>query len=372
MRVALVHDHLAQDGGAEKVLRVFQEMFPKSPTFVLVYDPKRTNPIFQRRDIRTSFIQRLPGGVTHYQWYLPLMPTATESFNLDGFDVVLSSSSMFAKGVITQPETLHIAYCHTPTRYLWSDSHRYLNELHIPKILKRITPFLLTNIRMWDYLAAARADQFVANSKIVRERIQKYYGRESTVITPPVEVEQFEVATAPGTYFLAGGRLVAYKRLDIVIEAFNRIRRPLKIFGDGPERKYLESRAEKNITFVGKVSDVQLRALYRDAIAFINPQEEDLGITPIESMAAGRPVIAYGRGGAIETILPGKTGVFVDEQSWEAIADAVVRLKANAWDAQAIRAHAEQFSVNAFKEKMMAFITTSWEAWKSSRVTTLS
>ena len=218
MKVALVHDHLAQDGGAEKVLRVFQEMFPDAPTFVLVYDPQRTNSAFQHKDIRTSFIQRFPWGIKHYQWYLPFMPTATESFNLDGFDVVLSSSSMFAKGVITQPETLHISYCHTPTRYLWSDSHRYLSELHIPKILKKMTPFLLTQIRMWDYLAAARADHMVANSSIVRERIQKYYGRESVIITPPVDVEQFEVGTSPGNYFLAGGRLVAYKRLDIVIK----------------------------------------------------------------------------------------------------------------------------------------------------------
>ena len=206
MKVALVHDHLAQDGGAEKVLRVFQEMFPDAPTFVLVYDPQRTNSAFQHKDIRTSFIQRFPWGIKHYQWYLPFMPTATESFNLDGFDVVLSSSSMFAKGVITQPETLHISYCHTPTRYLWSDSHRYLSELHIPKILKKMTPFLLTQIRMWDYLAAARADHMVANSSIVRERIQKYYGRESVIITPPVDVEQFEVGTSPGNYFwLAGG-----------------------------------------------------------------------------------------------------------------------------------------------------------------------
>ncbi len=357
MKIALVHDHLVQDGGAEKVLLVLQEMFPDAPTFTLLYDAAQVSPEFAGRDIRTSFLQRMPFGLKKYQWLLPLMPAATESHDLSGFDLVISSSSAFAKGVITRPETLHLCYCHTPTRYLWSDTHSYVQELRAPKLLKLGLPVLLNRLRIWDRLSAERADGFIANSRTVAARIRKYYGRDAVVIHPPVETGKFRVASGPGAYFLAGGRLVSYKRFDLVIEAFNRLGLPLTIFGDGPLAQRLRRSAGPHIRFTGKVSDEEKAALYRDAIAFIHPQEEDFGITAIESMAAGRPVIAYRKGGAVETVIEGVTGTFFDDQTAEALAGAIGRFQASAYDPRAIRSHAEAFDTSVFKRQLAALIT---------------
>ncbi len=358
MKVALVHEHLAQDGGAESVLRSFQTMFPSAPTYTIVYDARGAHPSFAAKDIRPSFIQRLPGGVRHYKWYLPLMPTAVERFDLSQFDVVLSSASAFAKGVITRPDAVHICYCHSPTRYLWTDTHDYIQALPYPRLFKRMIERYLTTLRMWDRLAADRPDYFLANSHAVRQRIQKYYRRESTVIYPPVATEKFSVAEHHGSYFLAGGRLVAYKRFDITIMAANRLGVPLIIFGDGPEMKKLRSMAKKNVTFVGRVSDTERATLYREAVAFINPQEEDFGITVIEAMASGRPVIAYRRGGACETVREGVTGVFFDDQEWESLSDAIIRFKAENFQPDVIRQWAQGFSGERFAKNMQEFVKT--------------
>lgn len=353
MKVALVHDHLAQDGGAEKVLQVLQDMFPQAPTYTLLYNPDGVHPDFRRKDIRTSFIQRLPFGVRKYQWYLPLMPLATESYDLSGYDVVISSSSAFAKGVITSPNALHICYCHTPTRYLWTDSHSYVQELRVPKIVKWFIPFVLNRLRTWDRMAADRVDVFVANSKTVQDRIKKYYRRESEIVYPPVNLKKFTPKTKPGgSYFLAGGRLVSYKRFDLIVTAFNRLGIPLKIFGTGPELEKLQSMAKKHIEFVGYVNEEQQAELYRGARAFINPQVEDFGITPIESMASGTPVIAFAQGGALETVVEGVTGKFFHEQRWEEIADLVIRWDDKAFDPQRIHQHAQRFDINAFQQRL--------------------
>ncbi len=368
MNVALVHDHLVQDGGAEKVLTALQEIFPNAPTFTLLYDPKRVSKTFASKDIRTSFLQKFPWALRKYQWLLPLMPAATESYDLTGFDVVISSSSAFAKGVITKPGTLHICYCHTPTRYLWSDTHSYVQELNANRLAKALLPMLLNRLRVWDRLSAERVDRFIANSRTVAERIRKYYGRDSDIIYPPVETEKFSVSGTPGRYFLAGGRLVSYKRFDLIIQAFNRIGLPLKIFGDGPLAEEYRRQAKSNIEFVGKVSDAEKAALYRDAIAFIHPQEEDFGITALESMAAGRPVIAYGKGGALETVVPGLTGEFFGDQEWEELATAVIRFDASRYDASTIRAHAEAFDVKVFKRRIATFVSEAWKAHCASGV----
>ena len=291
MKIALVHDHLIQDGGAEHVLRVFQEMWPDAPTYTLLYDPKRAHPAFGNRDIRTSFLQKMPFSLSAYKAYLPLMPIATERHDLSEYDVVLSSSSAFSKGVITKPETMHICYCHTPTRYLWSDTHSYVKDLHAPGFVKSMLPFSLTKLRLWDRWAADRVDRFIANSNNVQERIKKYYRRDSDVIHPPVDLASYTIAPKTDDYYVTGGRLVSYKRFDIVVKAFNNLGIPLKIFGTGPMFSKLKEMAKPNIEFLGWVDPVTKGVLYSRAIAFLHPHEEDFGITAIEAHASGRPVI---------------------------------------------------------------------------------
>jgi glycosyltransferase involved in cell wall biosynthesis len=360
MKVALVHDHLIQDGGAEKVLQVMQDIWPEAPTFTLFFDPDSL-PAFRGRNIKTSFLQNLPFALKRYQWYIGLMPAATESHDLSAFDVVISSSSAFSKGVITRPDALHICYCHTPTRYLWSDTHSYVQELRVPKIVKTALPPLLSKLRLWDQAAANRVDYFLANSETVRERIQKYYQRESTVVHPPVDVTKFSISDELKTHFLVGGRLVAYKRYDLVVEAFNRTGLPLKIFGSGPVEKDLREKANENIEFLGRVNDETRRQLFAACKAFIHPHEEDFGLTAVEAMASGRPVIAYRRGGATETVVDQVTGEFFDEQSWEELADHLIRFDESRYNSNAIRAHAERFSEERFKNELRSFVERAWE-----------
>lgn len=381
MKVALIHDHLAQDGGAEKVLKILADMFPEAPIYTLLYDPKNANKYYQGRRIEASIIQKLPGGIKHYQWYLPFMPLAVEFFDLSGYDVVISDTSSFAKGVITRPETLHICYCHTPTRYLWSDTHQYINELKYNKWFKKLISLSLKRLRIWDRLAADRVDLFLANSETVRRRIRKYYRRESTVIYPPVETERFKIASGAGDYFLAGCRLAPYKRVDLIIQAFRDLNQGLKsgdkpyrlkVFGDGVDLPRLQHLAggDSNIEFLGRVSDEERADLYSHSLAFINPQEEDFGITAVESMAAGRPVIALHKGGATETIVSGKTGLFFTEQSVKSLKDCVQEFYTKTksgefkWDSKIIREQAEKFSVARFKESFLAFLDKSLEEFR--------
>lgn len=363
-RVALVHDHLAQDGGAEKVLKVLADIFPEADIYTLLYEKNNANKNYKDRRIETSIIQKLPGGVKHYQWYMPFMPMAVEFFDLSKFDLVISDTSSFAKGVITLPETPHICYCHTPTRYLWSDTHSYINELKYNKYFKKIISLVLNKVRIWDRLAADRVDKFIANSYTVKKRIEKYYRRDSTVIYPPVEVDNFRIATGEerneaDPYFLAGCRLNPYKRVDVVIEAFKKMKdKKLKIFGDGVDKPRLEKMAEgcSNIEFLGRVDDKELAELYRNCEAFVHPQIEDFGIIPIETMASGRPVIAYNRGGATETIKEGETGVFFDVQTADSIISAVEKYSKIEFDPEKIRAHALKYSEDKFRENLKEYI----------------
>jgi len=365
MKVALIHDHLAQDGGAEKVLRVFADMFPEAPIYTLLYDEKNVTAYKECR-IETSIIQKLPGGVKYYQWYLPLMPMAVEFFDLRQYDVVLSDTSTFAKGVITSPDTLHVCYCHTPTRFIWDYTHQYINELKYNKYIKKVISLTLNYIRMWDRHAADRVDMYIANSKVVKKRIRKYYKRDSNVIYPPVETQKFKVADKPDSYFLIGCRLAPYKRVDIVIDACKILGVPLKIFGDGVDLEKLKKRAEgvANIEFLGRVTEEQKVDLYSKAQAFFNPQEEDFGITTVEAMASGRPVIAYRKGGAVETVKEGETGVFFDSQTPEALVVAIKKFQSMSFDPVKIRQHAEQYSEERFKKQIMDYINREWQAHK--------
>ncbi|MFA4833440.1 MAG: glycosyltransferase [Patescibacteria group bacterium] len=366
MRVALIHDHLAQDGGAEKVLKVLTEMFPEAPIYTLLYEKKNADKYFKNRQIETSIIQKLPGGIKHYQWYMPFMPMAVEFFDLREYDLVISDTSSFAKGVITSTDTLHICYCHTPTRYLWDYTHQYINELKYNKYLKKIISLILNYIRVWDREAADRVDTYVANSETIKKRIKKYYRREAAVIYPPVEIENFHISESQKDYFLIGGRLAPYKRVDIVVEAFKNSGKKLKIFGDGVDLERLKEIAagSKNIEFLGRVNDKAKAELYSNCQAFLNPQEEDFGITVVEAMASGRPIIAFRKGGATETVIEGKTGIFFDEQTPAAVAEAVENFSAKEWQPAEIRSQAERFSVEKFKRELGSFIEEEYRKFK--------
>lgn len=361
MRVALVHDHLTQLGGAERVLEVFQTLWPNAPTFTLLYDARTVGEVFAHRDIRPSFLQRIPGALRMTRWLLPLMPSATEHYPLQDYDVVISSTSAFAKGIVTSANGVHICYCHTPTRYLWSDAKSYVEELHAPRVIKLFLPILQSILRAWDRLAAERVDLFIANSETVRQRILKYYGKDSIVIPPPVSTTSFAISAAPKTSFLVGGRLVPYKRYDLVVKACTRLGIPLIVFGTGPEEANLRAMAGPNVTFVGRVTDDERARLFANAIAFIHPHEEDFGITAVESMAAGRPVIAYRKGGATETVVEGVTGTFFDDQTWESLADTMLHFDERAFVPSAIKAHAEQYSVERFRARMHDVVAKAWE-----------
>lgn len=363
MKVALVHDYLSQDGGAERVLLALSEIWPDAPIYVLFHDKEKLKQ-FAEKEVHESFLRFLPMGRTKYRWYLPLMPLATERHDLNNYDVVISSTSAFAKGVLTRPDTMHISYCHTPTRYLWTDTHKYLADLKYNRFIKAGLPRLMHKLRLWDKMSTDRVDHFVANSQTVRQRIQKYYRRDSDIIYPPIDLAQFKISDTVGNYFITGGRLVPYKRFDLVVDVFNRLGWKLKIFGDGPELKRLQKRAKSNIQFLGRIDDKTKARLLSEARAFIHPQLEDFGITPIESMASGRPVIAYGRGGATETVVPGKTGVLFYEQTWEALLDALLHFDHTDWNSEEIRNWAYRYDVREFHRGVKRYVDDRYEEFR--------
>ncbi len=358
MKVAIVHDYFVQDGGAERVCLALHQLFPEAPIFTLFHDPDRTHAGFRDATFVPSYLNTYPGAPSLYQAYLPLMPRAVESLDVRGYDLVLSSSSSFAKGVIASPHALHVSYIHTPTRFLWEDRYEYVQRLRASRILSTLLPPVVHRLRVWDTLAAARPDVIITNSLTSQARIKRYYRRESSVIHPPVDVETIPLSSATGTYWLGGGRLVGYKRFDLIVHAFNELGLPLKLFGTGPELRRLQRMARPNIEFLGHVSESHKHELFGHAIGFLYPQMEDFGITLVEAMAAGKPVLAYGRGGASETVLHGTTGLLVDEQSPRAFIDAIRAFDPSRFQAAAIRAHAEQFSVQRFKDELLVSLRT--------------
>ncbi|MBP9828264.1 glycosyltransferase [Patescibacteria group bacterium] len=361
MRVALIHDHLVQHGGAERVLLAMHEAYEKAPIFTLVYDENSIGPDFKDATVVSSFLQKIPFAPRFLRWLLPLMPAATEGYDLSDFDVVLSSSSAFAKGAIPAQSAISICYCHTPTRYLWSDTHSYVSELRLPNFIKALLPLFLSRLRSWDWHAAQRVDFFVANSKNVERRIKKYYQKNSTVIYPPVETHKFQIQTGEKAYLLIGGRLVSYKRFDLAIQAANKLKIPLKIFGTGPMEAELKKMSGPTVEFLGRVSDSERTKLYENAIAFLHPHEEDFGITAVESMAAGRPVIAFRSGGALETVVENKTGIFFNDQNADALAQAIETLQQTTWDPAQIKTHAEKFSVARFQKELQTYVKNKYE-----------
>ncbi len=373
MRIALVHDYLVQYGGAERVLEAFAEIWPEAPVYTLVHDSRRLRRLaggdfLKGRQIRTSFLQKLPLSKSRHRLFSLLMPLAVEQFDFSGFDVVLSDSASFAKGVITRPDTLHICYCHTPLRYAWDDCHRYLEEFGWPGPVRFVAPAFISYLRFWDMAAASRPDEFIVNSSFVRRRVKKYYDREAEVVYPPVETGKFKPVSksAAGDYYLMVGRFLPYKRFDIAIEAFNELGRPLKIVGSGPDEKRLKKMARSNIEFLGWMSPSEptLRDCYQNARAFVFPQEEDFGLSAVEAMAAGRPVIGYRGGGSLEIIEENETGLFFDEQTAGALMEAVLEFEKMKFDSRKISRRAGQFDKEIFKGKIKNFVEKSYEHWR--------
>ena len=357
MKVALVHDYLNQMGGAERVVLAFHELFPDAPLYTSIYDPRRVDPAFQKMDIRTSFMQKMPLVKKHHQPFLPFYPFAMERLDLRGYDLVLSSSSAFGKGVITKPETMHICYCHTPMRWCWNYDE-YVEREQLGKLSRSILPYLITWMRIWDQTSAMRVDHFIANSPVVAQRIAKYYRRDAVVIPPPVEASRFifDPTLQSEDYFLIVSRFMPYKRIDLAISACNKLQLPLVIIGTGRDEARLKEMAGPTIRFLGGLSDAEVLRYYAHCRALLLPGEEDFGITPLEAQASGRPVIAYGAGGALASIIDGVTGAFFHEQTVESMAEVLSSFDERLYDPQIIRNHALEFDKPRFHRRILQFI----------------
>jgi glycosyltransferase involved in cell wall biosynthesis len=355
MKLAIIHDYLNQYGGAERVLEKLHELFPEAPIYTSIYDAAAMPAEYRGWDIRTSYMQRLPGVMRHHQIYLPFYPMAFEGFDLSGYDVVLSNSSAWSKGVLTSPSTLHLCYCLTPMRWVWN-YREYIQRERFGKPIRMALPAVMNWLRVWDRVTADGVDHFATISRAVAARVSKYYRRESTVIYPPVDTTSFQVADSHDDYFLVVSRLIPYKRIDIVVEAFNGLGLPLVIIGDGRDRKVLQARARSNIHFLGMIPDADVKRYFSRCRAFIFPGEEDFGITPVEAQAAGRPVIAYAGGGALDTVIDGVTGKLFRPQTAEGLAEAIASFDENDFDSSVIRANAERFDTASFQRFLLQFV----------------
>ena len=354
MKIAIVHDFLMQMGGAEKVVEVLHEMYPDAPIYTSLYDPKAMPPQYRDWDIRTSFMQKLVGQKTHRAALL-LYPMAFESFDFSDYDVVISSSSAFAKGIITQPRTAHICYKHAPMRYAWM-TDTYMNKEKTGRFARSLLVPGIHYLRMWDLLSASRVDHYVANSSVVARRIRKFYGRDCDLVYPPVDISRFDIAPEVGDYCIIVSRFAPYKRIDLAVEAFTRMKKPLKVIGAGRQMKELQAKAGSCVEFLGRLSDKETSRLMAGARAYIMPGEEDFGIAPVEANACGRPVIAYAAGGALDTQIDGETGVLFHQQTVDSLCEAVQRMEQISWNPQRIRANAQRFATEVFREQMAKLI----------------
>ncbi len=355
-RVAVVHDWLTIPGGSEQVLVELLEMFPQAELFTSIYDPAPWPAQITGRKVHSSFLNRIPGASSHYPKLLPLMNRAFASFDLSGFDLVLSSSHACAKNVRKAPYALHVCYCHTPMRYAWDEG--FLEGEEVGRAMRLVLPPLLARLRREDLAGASGPDLFVANSRYVAERIERYYGREAEIVHPPVEVDHYlGLPREPGEAYLVFGRVVPYKRVDLAVAACERLGRTLRVAGDGRALASVRARsAAAGTEFLGKVSASARDRLFTEARALLFPGEEDFGIVPVEAQAAGVPVIAYGVGGAVETVRDGRTGVLFEEQSAGSLARAIERFEALALDAGDARENARGFGRERFREEMTTAI----------------
>ncbi len=362
MEVALVHDWLNQMGGAEAVLENLVQLFPRAPIYTSIYWRDEMPPAYMSWDIRPLWLNHAPGIYDHHQRYFALYPAAWSGVNLSRYDVVLSNKSGFCHGVHARhrrKRALHICYCLAPTRYVWTFDEYARSEGMSASVRLSLKP-LVAALRRWDYQAAQRVDHFIAISTEIQQRIKRYYKRDSEIIYPPVDIRRFAPQRQRGDYYLMVSRLIPYKRIDLAIEAFNRLGLPLVIAGGGRDAARLEKLAKPNVQFLGRVPDADLPDLMARCKAFIFPGREDFGITPVEAQASGRPVIAYGAGGALDSVIDGETGVLFEEQTAESLIEAIQRFNTLKLDRDVVRCHAEKFSTEAFKQKLTAFIQAKY------------
>jgi len=371
MKIALVHDYLNKLGGAEKVLQIFHKIYPDAPVYTLLYDKAGTRGIFEKDNYKivTSSLQNKPAFIRkRSKVLLNKFPQAIEEFDFSDFDVVISGSNSFAHGIITGPETMHICYCYSPTRYLWDWHHEYLAENNIGYgFVGRFLRASLSNLRIWDRLSADRVNFWISQSKTVADRIKKYYRKDSIIINPPVNIKNFPLnKSKPKEYYLVVSRLTPYKKIDIAIEAFNKLDKRLIIAGEGSDKNRLEILADsKNIEFTGYISDKKHYELLSNCKAFIFPGEEDFGLTPVESMACGRPVIAYGKGGVTETVIDGKTGLFFNQPTADSLISAINKFEnnINQFKPDICRKRAGQFSEEIFIKKIKEEVNKCWHKY---------
>jgi glycosyltransferase involved in cell wall biosynthesis len=370
-KIAVIHDFLYCYAGAERVLEQILNVYPEADLFSLFdFLPPGERGFIRNKKVTSTFIQRMPMAKKFHRAYLPLMPLAIEQLDLTGYDVVISSSYLAAKGVITRPDQLHVCYCHTPVRFAWDMQRQYLSQSGLMKGLKSFAAkVLLHYIRGWDVRSSNGVDVFMTNSRFVGRRIQKTYRRASTPVYPPVDVERFTPNQGKRSGFLTASRLVPYKRIDLIVEAFNRMPdKQLTVIGDGPHFKMLKAKAKSNVRLLGYQSFDVLRKHMQSAEAFVFAAEEDFGIVPVEAQACGTPVIAFARGGAAETIVEGQTGLFFREQTAESVMDAVREFEVMGdWDVSAIRRNAERFDAARFREQFAGVVESEWIQFNAER-----
>ncbi|MDH4198113.1 MAG: glycosyltransferase [Candidatus Aminicenantes bacterium] len=369
IRTALVHDWLTGQRGGEKVLEVLAEVFPQAPIFTLFHFPGSQVPALERREIRTSFLERMPFVRSRYRSYLPLFPLAAELFDLQDYELVVSTSHCVAKGVIPNPDALHISYIHSPVRYAWNQYSAYFGPGKLGPLSRLVVPPIIHALRVWDVASAARVDRFVANSAAVARRIAKYYRREADVLHPPVDTDFYTPgpSDARGDYFLIVSALVPYKRIDLAIAAADLSGFRLKVVGTGPDLKGLRRRSGRSVEFLGALGGEDLRRLYREARALLMPGEEDFGIAAVEAQACGTPVIAYGRGGALETVVDGTTGLLFSELNVASLLGVLDKFRSFPCNRETLRAQALRFSRTVFREKLEAYLRARWTEFKGAR-----
>ncbi|NMO95715.1 glycosyltransferase [Paenibacillus lemnae] len=356
LKVAIVHDYLNQMGGAERVVAVFHKMFPDAPIYTTIADYSKLLPELQDADIRTTWMQNIPGILSRFKLFFWLYPFAVRSMKLKGYDLILSSSSAYAKGARKDRGSLHACYCHTPMRFAWN-FEGYMEGMQVPKAVKKAAKWLTYPLQAWDRRNSKAVDRLIANSTTIKDRIRDCYGVHAPVIFPPVDIDRFEISDREAEdYFLVVSRLVSYKKIDLAVKACTRTGQRLLIVGDGPDRQRLESMAGETVTFLGRESDEQVVTRMQHCKALIFPGIEDFGITPLEVNACGRPIIAYREGGALDTVAAGKTGLFFEEQSVHSLISAIKRFEDHTWDQAVIRRHAEAFSEQVFIERLTSCI----------------